>query len=173
MHRILYHMGVQTRKPDIAGSALPPSAKLFALRSTMPQSFSGPYAELFLHIHIHQLHSVCLSRPTRFITGQSCCLKLLLGYNVAADLNVLDPLGVQLGAHIGCVLALRMLYSSLSRSSHRTYSSFLHDMGPQLRCFIEPLDVLYFWRQAAGIQDGTPWMAVFAMDEVSVLITDI
>lgn len=96
----------------------------------------------------------------------------MLGYDVAADLSVLDPLEVRLGAHTGCVLALRMLYSSLSRSSHSTYSSFLHEMGPQLRCFIEPLDVLYFWRQAAGIEEGTPWMAVFAVDEVSVLITD-
>lgn len=36
-------------------------------------------------------------------------------------------------------------------------------------CFlqsIEPQDVLFLWRQAEGIQEGTPWMAVFAVDEV-------
>ena len=45
-------------------------------------------------------------------------------------------------------------------------------MDPRLRRSVEPLDVLYFWRQAGGIEEGTPWMAVFALDEVCVVNKD-
>lgn len=86
--------------------------------------------------------------------------------------NQLHPLEEALGVHSSSVLALRMLYSSLSRSSDRYYNSFLYDMDPRFRRSIQPLDVLYFWRQAGGIEEGTPWMAIFAVDQVSMQVAD-
>lgn len=64
------------------------------------------------------------------------------------------------------VLALRMLYSSVT--SDINYPTFLNKMDPQLRSQIQPLDVLFFWQAAGGIAPGTPWMAIFAVDEVSI-----
>ena len=45
-------------------------------------------------------------------------------------------------------------------------------MDPSVRRSIEPLDVLYFLRQAGAIVEGRQWMAVFAVDEVCMLATD-
>lgn len=85
-----------------------------------------------------------------------------------ADVHQLHPLERDLGAGM---LALRMLYSSLC-NSRRSYSTFLNSMNPCLLKSIRPLDVLYFWRQAAGIPEGTPWMAVFAVDVVCMATTE-
>lgn len=82
---------------------------------------------------------------------------------VCADLNGLYPLEQGLG-NAG-VLALRMLYSSVCHSKN-PYGMFLTSMDPHLLRSIQPLDVLYFWQQAARVAEGTPWMAVFAVDEV-------
>lgn len=123
-------------------------------------------------------HTVCMSvklapvvgmlpELISLITGQLCCV--MLCNNVVAELQGLHPLEEELGARVSSVLALRMLYSSAC-DSQSTYSSFLRGMDPRLRRSIEPLDVLYFWRQAGGIEEGTLWMAVFAVDEVIMLI---
>ncbi len=90
---------------------------------------------------------------------------------VVADLQQLHPLEESLGPHIISVLALRMLYSSVSANSQPTYDSFLTGMDRHLRHSLEPLDVLYFWQQAGAIGAGTAWMAVFAVDEVCMQST--
>lgn len=84
---------------------------------------------------------------------------------IVADLQQLHPLEETLGGHVSGVLALRMLYSSVS-NSQASYHSFLTGMDRCLRHSLEPLDVLYFWKQAGAIGAGIPWMAVFAVDEV-------
>ena len=109
---------------------------------------------------------------THFINLITCQLWLYnAGQDVVADLQEVHPLEEALGWHASGVLALRMLYSSVC-NSQSSYSRFLHDMDPRLRCAVEPLDVLYFWRQSGGIEEGTPWMAVFAVDEVCMSTTD-
>lgn len=70
------------------------------------------------------------------------------------------------GVEDDSVLALRMLYSSVTSDSH--YSTFLNKMDPHLRSQIQPLDVLFFWQAAGRIAPGTHWMAIFAVDEVSI-----
>ena len=70
-----------------------------------------------------------------------------------------------LGGTVSGVLALRMLYASVS-DSRPSYHRFLTGMDRSLRHSLEPLDVLYFWQHAGAIGSGTPWMAVFAVDEV-------
>ena len=85
---------------------------------------------------------------------------------IVADLQQLHPLEEELGASVSGVLALRMLYSSVSSDSQPPYDSFLRGMDNSLRRSLQPLDVLYFWQQAGAIGAGTTWMAVFAVDEV-------
>ena len=64
-----------------------------------------------------------------------------------------------------------MLYSSIYLKSGLTYNSFLIGMDRRLLHSLEPLDVLYFWQQAGKIEEGTTWMAVFAVDEVRMQST--
>ncbi len=100
---------------------------------------------------------------------------LLLWYNawrlIVADLQQLHPLEETLGENVSGVLALRMLYSSVSSNSQPAYHSFLTGMDRRLRHSLEPLDVLYFWQKAGAIGAGTAWMAVFAVDEVCMRST--
>ena len=88
---------------------------------------------------------------------------------VVADLQRLHSLEETLGP--SGVLALRMLYSSVSSNSQPSYHSFLTGMDRCLRHSLEPLDILYFWQQAGAIGAGTSWMAVFAVDEVCMQST--
>lgn len=99
---------------------------------------------------------------------QTLRLSLTTGI-IVVDLQRLHPLEETLGGN--GVLALRMLYSSVSSNSQPTYHGFLTGMDPRLQQSLEPLDVLYFWQRAGAIAAGTPWMAVFAVDEVCMRST--
>lgn len=64
------------------------------------------------------------------------------------------------------VLALRMLWASVSASKRwQSYSIFLEAMPPQLRRNISSV-VLRFWGAAAGIPPDVKWLAAFEVDEV-------
>ena len=90
---------------------------------------------------------------------------------VVAELQLLHPLEKKLGANVSGLLALRMLYCSVSSKSHLSYHRFLTGMDRCLLHSLEPLDVLYFWQQAGAIGVGTAWMAVFAIDQVCMQST--
>lgn len=88
-----------------------------------------------------------------------------------AELAHLDKAELDLKETSDTILALRMLYISLQLpAKSSSYLSFLKDMDPCLFKVLTPMDVLYFWQTAGKIQPGQHWMAVIAIDEVSLVL---
>ena len=46
-----------------------------------------------------------------------------------------------------------------------TYDEFLDSIDQRLLGALRTIDVIRFWRSAGGMEDGEPWLAVFAIDE--------
>eukprot|EP00898_Chlorokybus_atmophyticus_P002411 jgi/Chlat1/3170/Chrsp22S00248 len=74
------------------------------------------------------------------------------------------------------MLALRMLYASVRESNtwpdYQSFVSALAAHEPALKRTLTARAVLQFWQTTAGISEGTPWLAVLAIDEANAVPSD-